>query len=81
MIQRGLSAVAALIPCPSPSMSGLPTASAGMLSGARGKVRQILGVLLDIDTVAHAPLHSSARTCGAGPVTPVTTILPVQMRN
>lgn len=80
MLQRGFSAFAGLILCPSQSVTGLPATSVGTLCGAHEKVRQILGVLLEIGTTASAPLHPSARMCDAGPVTPVTTILPAQMR-
>ena len=70
----GLAAVAGLILCPSQSAAG-----AGTLCGAHEKVGQILGVLLGVGTTARAPLRPS-RMCDAGPVTPVTTVLPVQMR-
>lgn len=72
--------VAGLILCPSQSAAGIPAAGVGTLCGAHGKVRQILGVLLEIGTVARALLPPSVRMCDAGPVTPVTTILPAPMR-
>lgn len=76
MLQTGLAAVAGLILCPSQSAAG-----AGTLCGAHEKVGQILGVLLHVGTTARAPLCPFTRMCDAEPVTPVTTVLPVQMRH